>query len=610
MKRKTVSGMMLILPLIGMLTLAFNVQSVKSGPRTWTVDDDGPADFSKIQDAINAASDGDTIFVYNGTYYENVIVNKSVSLVGESRETTIIDGGGTVDVILIKASEVLIVNFTVRNCGLLWYAGIKLEYVNYCNITNNIITNNNADGVWLEGSSNNRICSNSITANRYGGILLRASSNNIVCLNNIANNKGGIFLRASSNNSICSNSIAANGAYGICLCESSNNSICSNSIVNNVVGIRLEEGSSKNSICSNSITANIEDGIYLWHSSNNIVCSNNVTNNGYGAFLRASSNNRFRDNAIANSKYNFGVLGSELPHFTNDVDTSNTINGKPIYYIIGRSDLTVPSDAGYVALVNCTNIKVENLNLKNNFRGVLLYYTKNSTITQNNIANNRDGVGLQASSNNIVRLNNITANNYCGVRLGLASNNTICSNCITANNWNGVNLFESSNNSVFANNITANNYCGVRLHESSNNSFYHNNFVDNKYQARVMEGHANTWDDGYPSGGNYWSGFNPPDRYSGPFQNESGWDGIGDAPYVIDERNVDRYPLIFPYGYVVSPDLTGDGKVDIDDVIIPALAFASYPGHPRWNPIADVTKDGKVDIDDVVLVAIYFGQLV
>jgi pectin methylesterase-like acyl-CoA thioesterase len=85
MRLKAVSGIVLTLLFVGMLTLASNTQPVKAEPRTWTVDDDGPADFSSIQEAINAASPGDTIFIKTGTYYEHVVVNKTVSLIGEER---------------------------------------------------------------------------------------------------------------------------------------------------------------------------------------------------------------------------------------------------------------------------------------------------------------------------------------------------------------------------------------------------------------------------------------------------------------------------------------------------------------------------------------------
>lgn len=119
MKSKTSIGIVLTLLLIGMLTLGFNIQPIKAQPRTWYVNDDGGADFTKIQDAINAASDGDTIFVYSGTYHENIVVNKDdLTLVGEDKEATIIDGQGTGNVVYLTADNITISSFSIQNSGL------------------------------------------------------------------------------------------------------------------------------------------------------------------------------------------------------------------------------------------------------------------------------------------------------------------------------------------------------------------------------------------------------------------------------------------------------------------------------------------------------------
>jgi len=80
--------------------------SVKAESKIWYVDDDGPADFHTIQEAVNNATTGDIIYVYNGTYYENIVVDKSVSLVGEDRDLTTIDGNRTGTVISITAHNV------------------------------------------------------------------------------------------------------------------------------------------------------------------------------------------------------------------------------------------------------------------------------------------------------------------------------------------------------------------------------------------------------------------------------------------------------------------------------------------------------------------------
>jgi hypothetical protein len=94
--------------------------------------------------------------------------------------------------------------------------------------------------------------------------------------------------------------------------------------------------------------------------------------------------------------------------------------------------------------------------------------------------------------------------------------------------------------------ITANNV-GIEFHGPNHNNFiFHNSFVDNTIQ--IAEGEAsdniNIWDNGYPSGGNYWSDYTGNDTRSGPYQNETGSDGIGDTPYIIDASNRDNYPLM------------------------------------------------------------------
>jgi hypothetical protein len=83
----------------------------------------------------------------------------------------------------------------------------------------------------------------------------------------------------------------------------------------------------------------------------------------------------------------------------------------------------------------------------------------------------------------------------------------------------------------------------IHLYSPSNNTIYHNNFIGNAFQAST-DGSPNTWDNGYPSGGNYWSDYNGTDLHSGPCQNVTGSDGIGDTPYAIGANNMDDYPLM------------------------------------------------------------------
>jgi len=119
---------------------------------------------------------------------------------------------------------------------------------------------------------------------------------------------------------------------------------------------------------------------------------------------------------------------------------------------------------------------------------------------------------------------------------------------------------------------------------------------------------VNTWDNGYPSGGNYWCDYAGGDLYSGPYQNESGSDGIGDTPYIMDASNMDRYPLIYPFGYVPSPDVNNDGIVDILDLVRIALAYGAIPGTPIWNAYVDLNQDSIIDLFDLVIIAVNFGK--
>ena len=104
---------------------------------TLYVGGNGTGNYTRIQDAIDNASSGDTVFVYNGTYYENVIVSKSINLIGENRANTIIDGNHTEEVVHISAHGVNLSGFTIQNSGSEGYnSGMGLHS------NNNIITGN------------------------------------------------------------------------------------------------------------------------------------------------------------------------------------------------------------------------------------------------------------------------------------------------------------------------------------------------------------------------------------------------------------------------------------------------------------------------------------
>jgi len=232
-------------------------------------------------------------------------------------------------------------------------------------------------------------------------------------------------------------------------------------------------------------------------SAGNSLLDNTVTNNEYGIYIISSSNNMLRNNIMTNNTHNFEVQGE----YTNDIDVSNTVNEKKIIYWVNQQDMTVPSDAGYVALVNCTGITVQELNLANNGQGVILFSTTGSTITKNsitntgdaiyiaessgntisgnNLANNVNGIRGQASSDNTISSNNITTNESGIYFSGASTSNIISGNNITTNTVDGMNLWGSTNTDVEANTIINNTENGINFFESMDNRIVGNNIAEN-----------------------------------------------------------------------------------------------------------------------------------
>ena len=196
MKIKAVSGIMLTLLLTGMLTLALNIRIVKSEPTTIVV----PDDYEKIQWAIGNASDGDTIFVRADTYYERVTISKSISLIGENRSTSIIDGNGTGTVVSIYSNFVTVRGFTIQNSGFPFAglpSGIEMGGFSNCTITNNIITSNKG-GIALLFGGKHTVTNNTISSNYYG-IYIVYSVNNTIFYNYFLNNTNQAYITGATN---------------------------------------------------------------------------------------------------------------------------------------------------------------------------------------------------------------------------------------------------------------------------------------------------------------------------------------------------------------------------------------------------------------------------
>jgi len=317
--KRIVCGIIITLLLIGMLTFAFNIQPVKAG--TITVPDDYPT----IQEAIDAANPGDTIFVEAGTYFENVVINKALSLIGENRSTTIIDGNGAGDVIRIVSNNVSVRRSTIQNSsGEYPNSGIFLDNVEGCRISDNNVSHNHGHGIFLMWANNNNVSNNLISFNGEPGIRVDVSKNNLIgnylCNNNVDgiflygafdcliqdnfayhNTMSGIAITGGSTNITVKNNIAEeNGGSGIFLCCCSNGSLIeSNILQNNWCGIDVSIDSFYNTVIGNTVVDN-DKGICLYSNSNQTIYHNNFIDNAEQAGIHESYENTW------NNVYPFG----------------------------------------------------------------------------------------------------------------------------------------------------------------------------------------------------------------------------------------------------------------------------------------------------------------
>ena len=188
---------------------------------------------------------------------------------------------------------------------------------------------------------------------------------------------------------------------------------------------------------------------------------------------------------------------------------------------------------------------------------VIFHVTASNVVIENFTLQNTDiSFGIQGTAIRIYRATNvkvnkvITKNNYYGLELR-TSNFTKITRCQILNNTWGIYLHDKSSNNTFIGNTIANNSIGIHIADpaSQYNIFHHNNLINNTKQVSFIGG-LNYFDNGYPSGGNYWSGYTAQDLNHGQYQNETGSDGILDEPYA---NAPDKYPFAYPLAFIEIP---------------------------------------------------------
>jgi parallel beta-helix repeat protein len=363
----------------------------------------GPGNYSKIQDAIDNSSDGDTVFVFSGTYYENLVVNKAISLVGEDKNKTII-------------------NCNQNETGV----NITVDYIHLSgfSITNNYDWPSSNDGVEISSSNNvidnNKVINSIFYGISYGIYVHKNSNNNFITHNTIVNISVGIHLEFNKKNFITNNIISNGLNCGIELFQNSyNNFIANNTISNHFYGMTLSWHSNGNTIVDNSF---LNNGIWTSDSYQNTI-SNNTVNGKTLLYLEDKSHKiieeqtgqiiliNCNDIVIRNQVITDAVIGILIRESSNCLITNNILCSNRISGLFGSS---------------INNIIIANNTIDSNrIRGIILDgYSHDNTIRKNIISNNSDGIDLFASSNNFI-YNNIILKNNVGITSGWSCNNNL-----------------------------------------------------------------------------------------------------------------------------------------------------------------------------------------
>ncbi len=407
-------------------------------------------------------------------------------------------------------------HFVVRNVHVhsssLTHYGVYLD-----NVTNGRLENCNITDNWMGiviGKSNNvRLVDNIVTSNDEG-VRVYDSFDMVVESNAIVENspRNGMSLVSSSNINLRGNTISANGWAGMYVASSTRITISGNDVnSNNLEGLRVSS-SSYVYIRSNYFSDNL-DGLLLESSSEiTITLSNFISNQAHGIHSISSS-----------------LISADLIFASsNDRNGANFWNSTDIN--LARSTFTL-NEFG-VSTSHSQNLTINECVAWNNPNGAIVDMSSNITFIGSDFFDNWvHGILARESSELVFERNRLHSNNVDGIRFAGALGATVTGN-------------------IFSENMR-----GVYLENSESIVVHHNRFVDNTGHAHDNKGDENTWDDGYPSGGNYWSGYTGSDQFIGPNQNESGKDGIGDVPYVIDSNSQDDYPLMYPIGIVPSAPL-------------------------------------------------------
>lgn len=531
-----------------------------------------------------------------------------------------IDGVSAGSVLVANCSTIRVANVRITGAPFMSFTAISLAFVHGAYVADNVVN--------LTGTAIRVVSSSDVTIER----------------NSIANTLGrSIDVEGTPLAVIEDNELVAFKDVGISLWSSPNASVLGNNLTRLPTyylpiyvlasGGGIQAVDSSGTVFYENHLADFWSGITAGYSDRMEFRGNVFDGGVIGIDLYSASNATLAANQFENVGLRIqGAGGQRLSPWDLNltVTEDNLVNGRPLRYYHGCEGLDLDgTDAGQVIVADCTDVQIQRLNISLGVLAITLLQSDRATIANNWVSGNATefssgsieggGIMVDSSSNVTVASNHVTngiasfLNSFVtivgndvsgtpGIWIYGGNNTTITSNVVRANP-RGINLMYASNSSVTANEIVGNTV-GIYVLEDRDIRIFHNN-IKNNTQGATQIGSSNiTWDDGYPSGGNYWSDYSGTDRCSGVNQTTCGaGDGIGDTPYVNGSTGgqtiTDRYPLMAPYVVLqTEPGLSPYVVIGAGAAIVGAVAAGVYlVWRFRRRPVApsDPRPESKAD---------------
>ena len=562
-------------------------------------------------------------------------------------------------------------NVTVRNIEIRGFVnGVSVSHSTGCNITENSFADNGCGIVLVDHATGNYVSGNNLTSS---GILITNSTDNVL-RDNTMDGEGPHFSVTYENVESAADFVndvdASNIIEGKEVCywvDQHNRDVpstagyvvlvnCSEIDVENVNVTNNGEGillvSTTNSQIANNTLVGNSKGLVIYKSEENSFISNTIVNSTYG-ILAYSPKNSFKNNVLENNTYDINFEDRFIEKF----DYSNIVDGTPICYWNWKNNMVVPENVGYVVVIGGSNLTIQNLNITNRRQGMLLVEVTDSVIINNIIVNTDEAIVMKGSSNNLIKTNlvensskalqleashsnkisvnkisyssevavhtddssdGIFSGNYIdhnkeGLTINRGHNNVISENSILYCKSTAIHLGEANNNTVTGNNIAWSTSWAIRLTGSDgNNKIYHNDFINNQgltYQVYIGGENSNSWDNG--NEGNYWSDYQ---RMYPTAKTVEGSD-LMDIPFVVNENNIDSYPLTKPVDITYKVTLLRPQNKTYYLNTLPLVFFATAP--EVWMSYSldnqqNVTTQGKAVLENLTegthKLTVYAGQ--